>query len=74
MIPTSAFKFFNSSHRICIRARGNSIIGFVKVGVKKMMVKDQNSNFYESSPLTLLDFYVHQSEQIRGHGKVKITN
>ncbi len=50
---------------------GNKVIGFIKVGVKKLFIRDQFTNFNEISPLCVLDFYVHESEQRNGHGKVK---
>ncbi len=73
-IITTAQKFFSSNHRIFIKASGNKVIGYVKTGVKKLFIRDQFTNFHEISPLCVLDFYVHESEQRNGHGKVKIDN
>jgi alpha-tubulin N-acetyltransferase 1 len=70
-IITTASKFFSSNHRIFIKAEGNKVIGFIKVGVKKLFIRDQFTNFNEISPLCVLDFYVHESEQRNGHGKVR---
>ncbi len=69
---TTAHKFFTSNHRIFIKAKENSIIGFIKVGVKKLFVRDERNNYLEITPLCVLDFYVHESYQRSGHGKVKI--
>jgi alpha-tubulin N-acetyltransferase 1 len=69
-IITTASKFFSSNHRIFIRAKENKVIGFIKVGVKKLFIRDQFTNFHEINPLCVLDFYVHESEQRNGHGKV----
>lgn len=69
-IITTASKFFSSNHRIFIKAQGNKVIGFMKVGVKKLYVRDEYANYHEINPLCALDFYVHESEQRNGHGKV----
>jgi len=71
-IITTASKFFSSNHRVFIKAHGNSVIGILKVGVKKLFVRDELANYHEISPLCVLDFYVHESQQRGGHGKVKI--
>ncbi|XP_076822219.1 alpha-tubulin N-acetyltransferase 1-like isoform X2 [Clavelina lepadiformis] len=45
-----------------------SVIGFVKVGKKRLFVLDHDGNHNEVFPLCVLDFYVHESQQRRGHG------
>ena len=70
---TSAFKFFNSTHRIFIKARGNKVFGFIKVGLKKTMIKDERGYFMEFCPIHVNDFYVHESVQHLNHGRVNIT-
>lgn len=69
-IITTSFKFFSSNHRLIIEAQGNCVIGFIKVGVKKLFVRDYLANYNEISPICVLDFYVHESQQRNGHGKV----
>ena len=68
-IITSADKFFSSNHRIFIKAEKNKVLGFIKVGNKKLFLRDRNYNYHEVYPLCVLDFYVHESTQRRGIGK-----
>ena len=69
---TTANKFFTSNHRIFIKAKENSIIGYVKVGIKKLFIRDNFNNYNEISPMCVLDFYVHENFQRTGHGKVNL--
>jgi len=39
------------------------------VGVKKLFVRNYQGQVIEMSPLSVLDFYVHESVQRGGHGK-----
>ena len=66
---TSAHKFFISNHRIFIKAEQNKVLGFIKVGYKKLFLRDRNYNYHEINTLCVLDFYVHESTQRRGIGK-----
>ena len=68
-IITSADKFFNSNHRIFMKAEQNKVLGFIKVGNKKLFLRDRNYNYHEVNTLCVLDFYVHESTQRRGIGK-----
>ena len=68
-IITSAHKFFISNHRIFIKAEQNKVLGFIKVGNKKLFLRDRNFNYHEVNTLCVLDFYVHESTQRRGIGK-----
>ena len=68
-IITSAHKFFISNHRIFIKADQNKVLGFIKVGNKKLFLRDRNFNYHEVNTLCVLDFYVHESTQRRGIGK-----
>ncbi|XP_064407761.1 alpha-tubulin N-acetyltransferase 1 isoform X2 [Latimeria chalumnae] len=45
------------------------MIGFLKVGSKKLFVLDRNGAHHELEPLCVLDFYVHESLQRHGYGK-----
>ena len=65
----SAHKFFISNHRIFIKAEQNKVLGFIKVGSKKLFLRDRNYNYHEVNALCALDFYVHESTQRRGIGK-----
>lgn len=52
-----------------IRSEGNQAVGIIKVGVKKLFIRNESGNIKEISPLCVLDFYVHESVQRGGHGK-----
>jgi alpha-tubulin N-acetyltransferase 1 len=45
------------------------VIGILKVGVKKLFIRNELGNIKEINPLCVLDFYVHESVQRGGHGK-----
>ena len=47
----------------------NRVLGFIKVGYKKLFLRDWNYNYHEVNTLCVLDFYVHESTQRRGIGK-----
>jgi len=44
-----------------LRAEGNKVIGLLKVGVKKLFIRNDLGAIKEISPLCVLDFYVHES-------------
>nr|KAF6503944.1 alpha tubulin acetyltransferase 1 [Rousettus aegyptiacus] len=46
-----------------------AIIGFLKVGYKKLFVLDDREAHNEVEPLCILDFYIHESLQRHGHGQ-----
>ena len=66
---TTAQKFFQSNHRIVIKATQDKVLGILKVGVKKLFLRDMYYNYHEVFPLCVLDFYVHESVQRQGIGK-----
>jgi alpha-tubulin N-acetyltransferase 1 len=41
----------------------------LKVGVKKLFVRNRAGLIIEINPMSVLDFYVHESVQRGGHGK-----
>ncbi|XP_077180740.1 alpha-tubulin N-acetyltransferase 1 isoform X1 [Paroedura picta] len=45
------------------------VIGFLKVGYKKLFVLDRHGAHNEVEPLCVLDFYIHESLQRHGYGK-----
>ena len=47
----------------------NKCVGIIKVGVKKLFVRNHSGAIKEINPLCVLDFYVHESVQRGGHGK-----
>ena len=60
-IITSASRLFTSDNRLFLKAEGNKVIGLLKVGVKKLFIRNEYASIKEISPLCVLDFYVHES-------------
>jgi len=44
-----------------MRAEGNKVISLIKVGKKKLFIRNELGNIKEINPLCVLDFYVHES-------------
>ena len=65
-IITSASRLFTSDNRLYMKAEGNKVIGLLKVGVKKLFIRNECAAIKEISPLCVLDFYVHESVQRGG--------
>lgn len=66
---TTSQKFFSSNHRIVVKAAGDKVFGILKVGYKKLFLRDKFFNYHEVTPLCVLDFYVHESTQRQGIGR-----
>ncbi|XP_049987702.1 alpha-tubulin N-acetyltransferase 1 isoform X7 [Alexandromys fortis] len=73
---TSASRMQSNRHVVYIlkdisaRPAGKgAIIGFLKVGYKKLFVLDDREAHNEVEPLCILDFYIHESVQRHGHGR-----
>lgn len=66
---TSYGKLCANGHRLYIKAQGNHCIGILKVGTKRLFVRNNTGDIIEMSPLSVLDFYVHESLQRGGHGR-----
>ena len=49
-------------------------MGFLKTGKKNLFYRDYVGNVKQITPLCVLDFYVHESVQRGGIGKVIIIN
>ena len=47
----------------------NKLLGFLKIGVKKLFITNDFGQMKEIDPLCVLDFYVHESVQRKGIGK-----
>jgi hypothetical protein len=60
----------NTDHRIYLKFKGKKVIGFLKIGKKKLFIRDEIGNIKEISPMCVLDFYVHESQQRSGVGKI----
>ncbi|CUF14385.1 Hypothetical protein, putative [Bodo saltans] len=54
-------------YMLCVDRR---CVGIIKVGSKKLFIRRTNGSLVEMDPLCVLDFYVHESEQRHGYGKV----
>lgn len=67
------FNFHVAGNCICglFMFSGNgAVLGMLKVGPKKLFVFDQHGNQHEVEPLCVLDFYVHESCQRQGYGRM----
>ena len=70
-VPISSFnKLQISNHRIYLKINNEKVIGFIKVGKKDLFYRHLNGKFTEMQPLCVLDFYVHESYQRNGYGKI----
>ena len=65
-IITSASRLFTSDTRLYLRAEGNKVLGLLKVGIKKLFIRNETGTIKEISPLCVLDFYIHESVQRSG--------
>jgi alpha-tubulin N-acetyltransferase 1 len=50
--------------------KDNTAFGFIKIGKKNLFIRNQAGTIKEISPICVLDFYVHESQQRSGFGKV----
>ena len=73
-IITTMDKLVSSDNRIYIKTDGKKAIGFIKVGKKNLFIRNEIGKIFEISPLCVLDFYVHESVQRSGYGRVFIDN
>ena len=69
-VITTASRFFASDHRLYFKTEGKTVIGLLKVGPKNLFIRNEQGTIKEISPICVLDFYVHESVQRGGHGKV----
>jgi alpha-tubulin N-acetyltransferase 1 len=49
-----------------MKAENNKVLGLLKVGVKKLFIRNDSGAIKEINPLCVLDFYVHESVQRNG--------
>ena len=52
-----------------LKVDGNAVIGMIKVGKRKLFIRNESGKINEITPLCVLDFYVHESVQRGGMGK-----
>ena len=67
---TSHSRFVYSNHKLFIKVNGNQMIGFIKIGVKNLIYTGISGKLMEISPVCVLDFYVHETLQRHGFGKL----
>ncbi|XP_075439670.1 alpha-tubulin N-acetyltransferase 1 [Ascaphus truei] len=72
---TSASRMQTNQHHLYIlkdcnakTAGRGAVIGFLKVGYKKLFVLNHSGAHIETQPLCILDFYIHESLQRNGFG------
>ncbi|CAG0882166.1 unnamed protein product [Cyprideis torosa] len=59
----------SNTQNLYLIADQSMVVGFLKVGRKKLFIIDDYCVQNEVSPLCILDFYVHESRQRQGFGK-----
>ncbi|KAK3932042.1 Alpha-tubulin N-acetyltransferase [Frankliniella fusca] len=73
---TSAAKLRNTDHVVYVMTDpdGNkghgTVVGILKVGSKKLFIYDLTGVQWEMEPLCVLDFYIHESKQRTGCGRL----
>mmetsp|Transcript_36512 Transcript_36512/g.37903 ORF Transcript_36512/g.37903 Transcript_36512/m.37903 type:complete len:445 (+) Transcript_36512:1-1335(+) len=68
-IKTSANKFFSSHDRIFIKADKNVVIGFLRVGKRRIFLKDESNNYSNEEPISVIDFFVVKNYERQGYGR-----
>ena len=66
---TTTNRFFPSDQCLIIRADKNKVLGYIKVGPKKLFLRDRICNYHERKTLCVLDFYIYDTEQRTGLGR-----
>ncbi|XP_053823925.1 alpha-tubulin N-acetyltransferase 1 isoform X2 [Vidua chalybeata] len=70
---TSAARMESNRHVLYLlrdtRPPRGAVLGFLKVGYKKLFLLERDGSHVEVEPLCVLDFYVHESQQRRGLGR-----
>jgi len=70
-VITTVRKMLYTDHRLYIHRGERTVNGILKTGRKKLFIRDSVSGkMHEIEPLCVLDFYVHESKQRSGLGKV----
>ena len=72
VITTAQRMFTSGDNRLYLKMdpATNKVVGLIKVGVRKLFVHRETGQIKEISPLCVLDFYVHESIQRGGYGKM----
>jgi len=70
VVKTSFYKFFHSQDRMFIKAEKNVIIGYLRVGKRRIFIRDEQNNYFQEDPITVIDFYIVKNYERQGFGKV----
>lgn len=68
-VITTYSKYMTSDQQGFYKIQGNRALGFIKVGRKKLFIRNAVGAIKEIMPVCVLDFYVHESCQRSGIGK-----
>ena len=71
-IITSTNKMKYTDNKLFFCSQGNKVLGFLKIGNKKLFIRNDSGKIFEIYPICVLDFYVHESVQRCGIGKVSL--
>ena len=66
---TTTNRFFPSDQCLIIKADKNKVLGYIKVGPKRLFLRDRICNYHERKTLCVLDFYIYDTEQRTGLGR-----
>ena len=66
---TTTNRFFPSDQTLIIKTDKNKVLGYVKVGPKRLFLRDRICNYHERKTLCVLDFYIYDTEQRSGLGR-----
>ena len=70
-VITTVRKMLYTDQRVYVHRTDRAINGMLKVGRKNLFIRDhQSGKMHEINPLCVLDFYVHESVQRGGIGKL----
>lgn len=69
-VITTFAKFSGTNQRLYIKISDGKVVGILKTGEKDLFYRDVIGDIKELSCTCVLDFYVHESCQRRGFGKV----
>eukprot|EP00916_Digyalum_oweni_P022757 GHVL01037674.1.p1 GENE.GHVL01037674.1~~GHVL01037674.1.p1 ORF type:complete len:380 (+),score=75.93 GHVL01037674.1:50-1189(+) len=67
---TSAQRLIGTDHRVYLKYKDHRCLGLLKVGRKKLFLRDRKGSMVSCEPLCVLDFYVPEECQRSGNGKI----
>uniref|UniRef100_A0A1X7TI66 N-acetyltransferase domain-containing protein n=1 Tax=Amphimedon queenslandica TaxID=400682 RepID=A0A1X7TI66_AMPQE len=73
-VPTEGAHSWTCSRLLSSQNGNGSVLGFIKTGRKRLFLTDNRTLLHEVEPLCIMDFYVHETQQRRGHGKELFEN